>query len=89
MALDLHTDTKADFLEAFERHILAPRGMDHRVMFTGPTGANAVEAAMKIARKVTGPHQHHRLHQRLPRRDPGRAGRDRQRLSPRRRRHRR
>ncbi|WP_428928928.1 diaminobutyrate--2-oxoglutarate transaminase [Marinibacterium sp. SX1] len=52
--LDLHTSTKSDFLEAFDRHILAPRGMDHRVMFTGPTGANAVEAAMKIARKVTG-----------------------------------
>lgn len=52
--LDLHTDAKGAFLEAFERHILKPRGMDHRVMFTGPTGANAVEAAMKIARKVTG-----------------------------------
>jgi len=52
--LDLHTGTKADFLSAFEKHILQPRGMDHRVMFTGPTGANAVEAAMKIARKVTG-----------------------------------
>ncbi|PWL34677.1 MAG: diaminobutyrate--2-oxoglutarate transaminase [Marivita sp. XM-24bin2] len=52
--LDLHTDTKAAFLEAFEEHILEPRAMDHRVMFTGPTGANAVEAAMKIARKVTG-----------------------------------
>ncbi|WP_372614988.1 diaminobutyrate--2-oxoglutarate transaminase [Aquicoccus sp.] len=53
-ALDLHTDVKADFLESFEKHILQPRGMDHRVMFTGPTGANAVEAAMKLARKVTG-----------------------------------
>ena len=52
--LDLHTGTKAGFLEAFETHILKPRGMDHKVMFTGPTGANAVEAAMKIARKVTG-----------------------------------
>lgn len=52
--LDLHTDAKARFLEAFERHILKPRGMDHRVMFTGPTGANAVEAAMKMARKATG-----------------------------------
>ncbi|GGD46378.1 diaminobutyrate--2-oxoglutarate transaminase [Sinisalibacter lacisalsi] len=52
--LDLHTDTKGAFLRAFEEHILAPRDMDHRVMFTGPTGANAVEAAMKIARKVTG-----------------------------------
>ncbi len=53
-ALDLHTDTKARFLNAFETHILKPRGMDHKVMFTGPTGANAVEAAMKVARKVTG-----------------------------------
>lgn len=53
-ALDLHTDTKAAFLTAFEEHILKPRDMDHKVMFTGPTGANAVEAAMKLARKVTG-----------------------------------
>ena len=52
--LDLHTDTKGAFLEAFESHILKPRNMDHKVMFTGPTGANAVEAAMKLARKVTG-----------------------------------
>ncbi|WP_264214612.1 diaminobutyrate--2-oxoglutarate transaminase [Leisingera thetidis] len=52
--LDLHTGAKAGFLEAFERHILKPRSMDHRVMFTGPTGANAVEAALKLARKVTG-----------------------------------
>ena len=52
--LDLHTDTKSAFLTAFEKHILEPRGMDHKVMFTGPTGANAVEAAMKLARKVTG-----------------------------------
>ncbi|MGR3761754.1 diaminobutyrate--2-oxoglutarate transaminase [Roseobacteraceae bacterium NS-SX3] len=53
-ALDLHTAAKAEFLQAFERHILKPRGMDHRVMFTGPTGANANEAALKLARKVTG-----------------------------------
>ena len=53
-ALDLHTDVKAQFLDSFERHILKPRDLDYRVMFTGPTGANAVEAALKIARKVTG-----------------------------------
>ncbi|MEZ5939463.1 MAG: diaminobutyrate--2-oxoglutarate transaminase [Hyphomonadaceae bacterium] len=52
--LDMHTDAKARFLSVFEKLILAPRGLDHRVMFTGPTGANAVEAAIKIARKVTG-----------------------------------
>lgn len=53
-ALDLHTDAKGAFLDAFETHILKPRDMDHKVMFTGPTGANAVEAAIKVARKVTG-----------------------------------
>ena len=53
-ALDLHTDAKTRFLETFERLILKPRGMDHKVMMTGPTGTNAVEAAMKLARKVTG-----------------------------------
>lgn len=52
--LDMHTDAKQSFLVAFDECILKPRAMDHRVMFTGPTGANAVEAAMKIARKSTG-----------------------------------
>jgi len=52
--LDMHSDAKTAFLETFENLILKPRGMDHKVMFTGPTGTNAVEAAMKLARKVTG-----------------------------------
>jgi diaminobutyrate-2-oxoglutarate transaminase len=52
--LDMHTEPKARFLETFETTILNPRGMDHKVMMTGPTGANAVEAALKLARKVTG-----------------------------------
>jgi len=52
--LDLHTDAKAEFLETFETLILKPRRLDYRVMFTGPTGTNAVEAAIKLARKVTG-----------------------------------
>jgi diaminobutyrate-2-oxoglutarate transaminase len=52
--LDMFTEAKAQFLESFERLILKPREMDYRVQFTGPTGANAVEAAMKLARKVTG-----------------------------------
>ncbi|NDW00426.1 diaminobutyrate--2-oxoglutarate transaminase [Salipiger sp. PrR002] len=52
--LDMHTETKEAFLETFERLILEPRGMDHKVMMVGPTGTNAVEAAMKLARKVTG-----------------------------------
>jgi diaminobutyrate-2-oxoglutarate transaminase len=53
-ALDMHTEAKADFLEAFERVILKPRQMHYRIQFTGPTGTNAVEAALKIARKATG-----------------------------------
>lgn len=56
-SLDLHTQSKAAFLEAFEGLILRPRGLDYRVMFTGPTGTNAVEAALKLARKVTGRRQ--------------------------------
>jgi len=52
--LDMHTSSKSAFLKAFEEIILEPRGLDYKVQFTGPTGANAVEAAMKLARKVTG-----------------------------------
>ena len=53
-SLDLHTQAKRDFLSALNTIVLEPRGFDHVVQFTGPTGANAVEAALKIARKVTG-----------------------------------
>ncbi|MFW6092679.1 MAG: diaminobutyrate--2-oxoglutarate transaminase [Pseudomonadota bacterium] len=53
-SLDLHTRAKADFLDALERCILEPRELRYRVQFPGPTGTNAVEAALKIARKVTG-----------------------------------
>ncbi|MBI3408902.1 MAG: diaminobutyrate--2-oxoglutarate transaminase [Planctomycetes bacterium] len=53
-SLDLHTAAKEKFLEAFQEIILAPRGLDYVVQFTGPTGTNAVEAALKLARKATG-----------------------------------
>ncbi|RXJ72836.1 diaminobutyrate--2-oxoglutarate transaminase [Veronia nyctiphanis] len=52
--LDMYTDAKRQFLTAFNQHILSPRGLDYKTQFTGPTGTNAVEAAMKLARKVTG-----------------------------------
>lgn len=52
--LDMHTTAKAAFLKAFEDKILKPRDMDYKIMFTGPTGTNAVEAALKVARRVTG-----------------------------------
>src|SRR5690606_14589855 len=52
--LDMFTEAKQAFLAAYEDIILKPRGMDYKLMFTGPTGANAVEAALKLARKITG-----------------------------------
>mgnify|MGYP000874195874 CR=1 FL=1 len=52
--LDMHTCAKADFMQKFRDYILEPRAMDYRMQFTGPTGANAVEAALKLARKVKG-----------------------------------
>lgn len=52
--LDLHTRAKEQLLETFEELVLKPRKLDWKVMFPGPTGTNAVEAALKLARKVTG-----------------------------------
>lgn len=51
--LDMATGAKADFVAALTE-LLTGRGLDHRIQFTGPTGTNAVEAALKLARKVTG-----------------------------------
>ena len=51
-ALDMYTEPKAAFIEYFENDILKPRGLDYKIMFPGPTGTNAVEAALKLARKV-------------------------------------
>ena len=50
--LDLHTKAKGEFLNTFNEKILKPRNMEYMVQFTGPTGANAVETAMKLARKI-------------------------------------
>lgn len=52
--LDLHTKAKQAFLTTLRSTILEPRNMDYKAQFTGPTGTNAVEAALKLARKVTG-----------------------------------
>lgn len=52
--LDLHTMAKEKFLHAFNDKILKPRNLNYMVQFTGPTGTNAVEAALKIARNVKG-----------------------------------
>ncbi len=52
--MDMYTPAKREFLDTLQEEILKPRGMDYRVMCCGPTGTNAVEAALKLARKVTG-----------------------------------
>ena len=53
-ALDMFTEAKGDFFACFEEKILKPRGMDYKIMSCAPTGTNAVEAALKLARKNTG-----------------------------------
>ncbi|GAA4708807.1 diaminobutyrate--2-oxoglutarate transaminase [Pseudonocardia yuanmonensis] len=52
--LDMYTTAKGEFLNTFREKILAPRNLDYKVQFPGPTGANAVESALKLARKITG-----------------------------------
>ena len=51
-SLDTATRAKVEFLQTFDRVILKPRKMDYKIQFTGPTGTNAVEAAIKLARKI-------------------------------------
>jgi diaminobutyrate-2-oxoglutarate transaminase len=53
-AMDMHTGAKAEFMEAFDGVVLKPRKLAYKTQFSGPTGTNAVEAALKLARKVTG-----------------------------------
>ena len=53
-SLDMYTEAKNAFMADFDQTILAPRQLQYRFMFPGPTGTNAVEAALKLARKVTG-----------------------------------
>lgn len=51
--LDLHTSAKQEFLETIESGLLVPRGLDYKVQFTGPTGTDANEAALKLAQLTT------------------------------------
>ncbi|APU12454.1 MULTISPECIES: diaminobutyrate--2-oxoglutarate transaminase [Actinoalloteichus] len=53
-SLDMGTVAKRDFLTTFKDVVLSPRGLDYKVQFPGPTGANSVESALKLVRKVTG-----------------------------------
>jgi diaminobutyrate-2-oxoglutarate transaminase len=51
--LDMATSAKKQFMLTFEEKILKPRKLQYKLQFTGPTGTNAVEAAVKLARNVT------------------------------------
>jgi diaminobutyrate-2-oxoglutarate transaminase len=53
-ALDLATRAKREFIESFVDLILTPRDLRYKLHFTGPTGTNATEAAIKVARLATG-----------------------------------
>lgn len=52
--LDMATSAKKEFLQTFESLILKPRNLEYKLQFTGPTGTNAVETALKLARLVKG-----------------------------------
>lgn len=51
-SLDMYTTPKKEFIKFFEEEVLIPRNLNYKIQFTGPTGTNAVEAALKLARKV-------------------------------------
>ena len=51
-SLDMYTTAKEEFIECIEEKLLKPRGLNYKIQFPGPTGTNAIEAALKLARKV-------------------------------------
>lgn len=51
-SMDMFTPAKRDFIDFFEKEVLIKRGLNYKIQFPGPTGTNAVEAALKLARKV-------------------------------------
>lgn len=52
--LDMATMAKRDFMQTFQDNILSPRNLEYKFQFTGPTGTNAVETALKLVRMVKG-----------------------------------
>ena len=54
LGLDLETEAKREFIVEFQESILRARDLTYKMLFSGPTGTNAIEAAIKLARKVTG-----------------------------------
>lgn len=50
-SLDMYASAKKSFIEYFEKNILIPRDLNYKLMFANPTGTNAIEMAIKLARK--------------------------------------
>ena len=53
-SLDMMTEAKYEMMHHFHDIILKKRNLDYKIQFTGPTGTDTVEAALKLARKYTG-----------------------------------
>lgn len=53
-SLDMATSAKKRFLTKLNDTILQPRNLEYKVQFTGPTGTNSVETAIKLARMIKG-----------------------------------
>lgn len=51
-ALDMSTVAKRAFMTTFRNDVLEPRKLSYKMQFCGSTGTNAVEAALKLARKA-------------------------------------
>ena len=50
-AMDMYTVAQGNFIDTFKERILDPKGLQYKLMFCGPTGTNANEAALKLCRK--------------------------------------
>ncbi|MEN7546958.1 diaminobutyrate--2-oxoglutarate transaminase [Rapidithrix thailandica] len=51
--LDMYTNAKEAFIQQMNDTMLKPKELKYKFMFCGPTGTNAVEAALKLARNYT------------------------------------
>ena len=51
-SLDMDTTSKLEFLESLDKFIFKPRKLNYKVQFCAPSGANSIEAALKLARKI-------------------------------------
>ncbi len=53
-SLDMATESRMEMINNFRNLILKKRDLDYKIQFTGPTGTDTIEAALKLARKFTG-----------------------------------